>query len=117
MAHAHVTDATNDSMREVTQKFRPIPQWILSVVADIMKPNSDVETGERLSRNANGVQWSVDEATFLGICRRLLMGLWTEPPREEKEAMLVVPCKAGQLKMMQMLWGVKLANRPKIPLW
>ena len=76
MAHAHVTYAANRWMKELTKLMKmrqPVPQWMLSVVAHIMKPDTDLDTRERLSRDANAVQWSVDEESFVGICRRLLI--------------------------------------------
>ena len=71
---------------------------MLNILADITKPDSDLETRGRLSGDANAVQWSVDEESFVGICRRLLIELRREPPREDKECMLVGLRKARQLK-------------------
>ena len=62
---------------------------MLSVVADTMKLDTNLETKERLSRDANAVQWSADEESFAGFCKRLLIELRRERPREDKESMLV----------------------------
>ena len=47
MAHAHVTYAGNEWMKELKKKRQSIPHWMLSIVADIMKPDSNLETRHR----------------------------------------------------------------------
>ena len=64
MAHAHVTYAANEWMKELTKKRKPIPHWMMSVVANIMKPDTGLETRECLSRDANAVQLSMRRATW-----------------------------------------------------
>ena len=85
-------------MKELTTKRQPIPQWMLSVVADVAKPDADLETRERLSGDASAVRLSVDEESFVGICKRPLIELRTKPPTEDKECMLVGLRKAGKFK-------------------
>ena len=48
MAHAHVTYMANEWMKELTKKRQSIPHWMLSIVANIMKPDSNLVTRERL---------------------------------------------------------------------
>ena len=86
MAHAHVTYAANEWMKELTKKCQPIPEGMLSVVADITKPHTDLETRKRLSGDVNAVQRSIDEESLMGICRNLLIDLRRDPPREDKSA-------------------------------
>ena len=105
MAHDHVTCATNEWVKELTKKRRTIPLWMLSVVANIMKPDTDLEAREHLLGDA--LQWSVDHESCVRIYGRLMMELRREPPRKDKACMLVGLRKARQLKTSANIYRTK----------
>ena len=48
-----------------------------SLVDEVMNTDTDTETLEHLSRNANAIQLLVDEQSFVGIYSRLMIELKT----------------------------------------
>ena len=88
-ARAHVTYWANGWVKELTKERHSIPRWTFSVVANIMKPHTNLEPIDRLSRDIDVVHWCVDEESFVGICKRLLIEPRREPQRDDKEALLV----------------------------